>query len=431
MKADHRRVLHLAVPMILSNITVPLLGLVDTAVIGHLADPAYLGGVAVGSMLITFLLWLCGFLRMSTTGLIAQAHGRGDQAALAAWMVKSLTLALLIAVFVLALQVPIGELGLSLSGASVAVAEQASHYFYLRIWGLPAALANLAILGFLVGRQDTRGPMAVLILANVLNMLLDLLFVVGFGWQVKGAAGASVIADYSALALGLWLVQRRLPLRALAAACKVPGWSQLLHLNKDILLRTFSLELCFLFITFQGARLGDTVVAANAVLLNFLLLISYALDGIAYAAEALTGKAIGEQDEAGLRHWVRLCGQWSLLFALAFSLLFALAGKPIIALLTDLPGVRQVAGQYLGWVVVLPLVAMWCYLFDGVFIGATRGRDMRNSMLLAVFGVFFPLWFVSQGLGNHALWLALTGLMAMRGLSLWWLYRRPGFVFSG
>ncbi|EKE77514.1 MATE family efflux transporter DinF [Gallaecimonas xiamenensis] len=428
MFTDHKRVLALALPMILSNITVPLLGLVDTAVIGHLANPAFLGGVAVGNMLVTFLFWLLGFLRMATTGLIAQAHGRGDGAALAAWLGKAGAMALALAAALLLLQWPLGQLGLWLSGASGEVKAQAALYFYARIWGAPAVLVNLVLLGFLVGRQDTRGPMALLILGNSLNILLDLMLVVGLGWQVRGAALASVVADYATLGLGLWLVHRRLPDFDWRAALGHSGWRRLLSLNRDILLRSFCLQLCFVFITFQGARMGDQVVAANAVLLNFLLLISYALDGIAYAAEALTGRAVGQGDEKALRYWVRLCGQWSLAFALAFVALFGFFGEGIIALLTDLPAVRQTAAQYLGWVVALPLVALWCYLFDGVFIGATRGRAMRNSMVLSTFGVFFPVWWLAQGLGNHGLWLALTAFMAMRGLSLWWLYRRPGFV---
>ncbi|WP_264296829.1 MATE family efflux transporter DinF [Gallaecimonas mangrovi] len=414
--------------MILSNVTVPLLGLVDTAVIGHLANPAFLGGVAVGNTLITFLVWLCGFLRMATTGLIAQAHGKGDAELLSGWLVKAATSALILAAVMVVAQWPIGKVGLWLSGASAQVSEQAAHYFYARIWGVPAALLNLVVLGFLVGRQDTHGPMVLLILSNSLNIVLDLWFVVGLGWQVKGAAWASVLSDYSALALGVLLVSRRLPRLDWRAALSHSGWRRLLNLNKDILLRTFCLQLCFLFITFQGARLGDAIVAANAVLLNFLLLISYALDGIAYAAEALTGRAVGQKDEKALRYWVKLCALWSFGFAVVFTLFFGLLGHWLIGLLTDLPSIREVAGHYLGWVVVLPLVALWCYLFDGVFVGATRGRDMRNSMIVSTFLVFFPVWFVSQGLGNHALWLALTAFMAMRGLSLWYLYRKPGFV---
>ncbi|WP_341502736.1 MATE family efflux transporter DinF [Gallaecimonas sp. GXIMD4217] len=426
----YRQVLALALPMILSNISVPLLGLVDTAVIGHLDDAAFLGGVAVGSMLITFLFWLCGFLRMSTTGLIAQAHGKGDGQALAVWLGKGLAVALALAAALLVLQWPIGELGLWLSGGSEQVRAQAASYFYIRIWAAPAALCNLVVLGFLVGRQDTKGPMALLLLGNGVNMALDLLLVVGLGWQVAGAALASVIADYLALGLGLYLVARRLPgvHRHWLALLGRGGWRRLWLLNRDILLRSLCLQLCFLFVTFQGARLGDAVVAANAVLLNFLLLISYALDGIAYAAEALTGKAVGEKDEIGLRAWVRICAHWSLAFAGAFVVLFALGGEAIIALLTDVAAVRQEAVRYLPWVVALPLVALWCYLYDGVFVGATRAREMRNTMVLATFGVFFPLWWLSQGWGNHGLWLALSAFLATRGLALWWLYRKPGFV---
>jgi len=429
MTSEHRKILALALPMILSNLSVPLLGAVDTAVVGHLGAAYYLGGVAIGSMLITFIFWLAGFLRMATTGLTAQAHGRGDGPGALVVLGRSLLLAETLALAVLLLQQPLTELAFGLVGASEPVAAQGRVYFAVRIWSAPAALANLALLGWLLGMHNARAPMWLLILTNLANVVLDLLLVVGLGWGVAGAAAASVVADYLGLALGLWLVWRQVG----GHTARWPTWGclwetaalrGLLALNRDIFLRTLCLQLCFAFITVQGARLGDAVVAANAVLLNFLTFISMGLDGFAYATEAQVGHALGARSRASFRRAVTGNLLWSLVLGVGFSLVFAVSGRPIIHALTDLDEVRALAGEYLPYVVALPLVSLWCYLFDGVFLGASQGRAMRNSMLLSACGGFFPLWWGLQGLDNHALWLALCGFMLLRGVTLGWLLRR-------
>ncbi|WP_041210790.1 MATE family efflux transporter DinF [Aeromonas jandaei] len=432
----HHAVFALALPMVFSNITTPLLGLVDTWVIGHLGQAWFLGGVSVGATLINLIFWLLGFLRMSTTGLTAQAHGAADGRAQLDTLLRGLGLAVALGLALLLLLFPLLPRLIALSGGSPEVQLYAGQYVAVRIWSAPAALCNLVIMGWLLGMQDARSPMAMLILTNLVNMALDALFVLGLGWQVRGVAAASVLADYCALGVGIWLVSRQL--RQLAPTVWQDGWQRwrqlapmvrLLGLNRDIFLRSLSLQLCFAFMTLQGARLGDVAVAANAVLLNFLMLISYGLDGFAYAVEAMVGRAIGLRDRHRLREAILLNLGWAALIASGFTLVFAFFGSHLIGYITDIPAVVAEATRHLPWLVVMPLLAVWCFLLDGVFIGATRAKEMRNSMLLAAFGGFFPIWWLCQSWGGAALWAAMATLMVGRGLSLGiscWRLERSG-----
>ena len=414
--------------MVFSNVTTPLLGLVDTWVIGHLGQAWFLVGVSVGATLINLLFWLLGFLRMSTTGLTAQAQGAASVEGQLDTLARALGLAVGLGLALLLLVLPFLPAIIGLSGGSPEVQVYAGDYVSVRIWSAPAALCNLVIMGWLLGMQDARSPMLLLILSNLVNMVLDAWFVLGLGWQVRGVAAASLLADYSALGVGLWLVSRRL--RHLSAEVWQGAWSRwwqwpavrrLLGLNRDIFIRSLCLQLCFAFMTLQGARLGDVAVAANAVLLNFLMLISYGLDGFAYAVEAMVGRAIGRRDRQGLREAIVLNLGWALLIAIAFALGFALGGRQLIAHITDIPAVIAEANRQLPWLIAMPLLAVWCFLLDGVFIGATRAREMRNSMLVAVFAGFFPIWWLCQEWGVAALWAAMAALMTGRGLTLGWL----------
>ena len=424
----HRAVFALALPMVFSNVTTPLLGLVDTWVIGHLGQAWFLGGVSVGATLINLLFWLLGFLRMSTTGLTAQAQGAASAEGQLDTLARALGLAVGLGLALLLLVLPFLPAIIGLSGGSPEVQVYAGDYVSVRIWSAPAALCNLVIMGWLLGMQDARSPMLLLILSNLVNMVLDAWFVLGLGWQVRGVAAASLLADYCSLGVGLWLVSRRL--RHLPAEVWQSAWSRwwqwpavrrLLGLNRDIFIRSLCLQLCFAFMTLQGARLGDVAVAANAVLLNFLMLISYGLDGFAYAVEAMVGRAIGRRDRQGLREAIVLNLGWALLIAIAFALGFALGGRLLIAHITDIPAVIAEANRQLPWLIAMPLLAVWCFLLDGVFIGATRAREMRNSMLVAVFAGFFPIWWLCQEWGVAALWAAMAALMTGRGLTLGWL----------
>ncbi|HID9471360.1 TPA: MATE family efflux transporter DinF [Serratia liquefaciens] len=417
----------LALPMIFSNITVPLLGLVDTAVIGHLDSPVYLGGVAVGAMATSFLFMLLLFLRMSTTGLTAQALGAQNPQGLARAFMQPLLLAALAGVAIVLLRHPLIELALKIVGGDEAVLEQARLFLEIRWLSAPAALANMVILGWLLGVQYVRAPVILLIVGNLLNIVLDIWMVMGLGWNVQGAATATAISEYATLLLGLWLSWRVMRLRGISMPMLRTAWRgnlrRLLALNRDIMLRSLLLQLCFASLTIFGARLGGEVVAVNAVLMNLLTFTAYALDGFAYAVEAHSGHAYGARDDSQLRKvWRAACRQ-ACLVALAFGLVYAVAGQHIIAALTSLPELRALAGHYLPWQVVLPLVGVWCYLLDGMFIGATRGAEMRNSMAVAAAGYGLTLLTVPV-LGNHGLWLALAVFLSLRGIALGWIWHR-------
>ncbi|WP_434927835.1 MATE family efflux transporter DinF [Shewanella sp. HL-SH2] len=425
----NRQLMALAIPMILSNITVPLLGLVDTAVIGHLGEAYYLGGVALGSTIITLIIWLLGFLRMSTTGLVAQAFGANDHHTQQQLLIQGVSLALLLAFFALLFQQPILSLALHLTEASEQVQFYCRQYVEIRIWSLPFALTNLVLLGWLLGRQQPKAAMWQLIIANIVNIILDVVFVIGFQWNVQGAALASVIADMCAFSVAVIMVKQQLQKQPgftwpqLTQHLSFTGLSRLLTLNRDIFIRSLCLQAAFSFMAFYGAGLGDDTLAANAVLLNLLMLISYALDGVAYYAEAEVGRAVGQNNPSLLFESVSLAFAWSAIIAVIFSVFFWLFGQYIINALTNIPSVQQTASTYLMWLIAMPILAFGCYLFDGVYIGAAQGHIMRNSMIIATFGVYFPLWWSLQSFGNHALWGALCAFMLFRSISLGWHYQ--------
>lgn len=425
--------------MIFSNITVPLLGLVDTAVIGHLSQAYFLGGSTIGAMIITSVVWLCGFLRMSTTGLSAQAFGLNDIDKNLLVLFRGLIVAFTIGLIFVVLQYPFINYALSLAGGSDQVTFYARQYSEIRIWGFPASLGNLVILGWLIGNHQTKSVMKLLIMTNLLNIVLDLVFVFGFHWQVQGVALATLISEYCGMIMGLSIIFSRYKssVKTILQGCRLQLTSLMerssllsyFKLNRDILIRTLCLEICFIFITFQGARLGDTVVAANAILMNFLLLISFGLDGIANATEAMVGKANGEKDEGKLRNTVNIALAWTGIFAVAYSLLFTFFGEHLLMLISDIPSVVNFAKEYLFWMMLLPVIACWCYLFDGVYIGLMQAKAMRNSMVVATFACFFPLWWLLKNalpleMGNHALWAAFSFFMVARGVTLAWHYRR-------
>ena len=424
---SQRQVRALAGPMILSNLCVPLVTLVDSAVVGHLPHAHQLAAVAVGGSLFTLLAWAFGFLRMGTTGFAAQACGRADGAALRLVLLQGLALGLAFALLLGALALPFGGFALKLMQPSAALDTLAREYFHIRLFGLPAVLASYALIGWLLGVQNARGPLAMLLTTSLVNVALDLWFVLGLDWGVAGAARASVIAEWSGALLGLLLARRtlrRVPGQLpWAALRRWSSWRPLLALNRDIFIRSLLLQLVFFLVTLQGTRLGDATVAANALLLNGLLLCAHALDGLAHALEALCGHAIGRRDRLALRRALVVAGGWSLLASLGFALFFLQGGSWFVALQTDIPAVRELAETYLPYLAVLPLIAMWSYLLDGLFIGATRAREMRDAMLVAV-ALALPLGALLQGLGNHGLWLTFLAFMVLRALAMGLLARR-------
>jgi multidrug resistance protein, MATE family len=400
---------------------VPLLGIVDTAVVGHLDSPDYLAAVAVGAVVFGFLFTACNFLRMGTTGVAAQQHGAEDLVGLKSLLGQSLLVAAAIALPLLALQGPVLALALTLIAPEPEVAALAAEYLHIRIWAAPAVLANFVLVGWFIGLSNGRVPLAIMVTVNLLNVVLDVLFVVVLDWRVAGVAAASVIAEYSGAALGLWLAWRTLGRLGAPAGWRLRErrvFTALLSVNASLFVRTLSLMFAFAFLTAQGARMGSGVLAANAVLIQFLYLLSYALDGLANAAEALVGRAVGRRDEPGLRRAIRLSLLWSLVAATGFTLAYALAGPSLIRVMTGLEEVRALALTHLPWLVAAPLVCLWAFLYDGIFVGATRAREMRDSMLLATFGIFVPGWYLLQDFGNHGLWAAFLAFMAARGLAL-------------
>ncbi|QPI63487.1 MATE family efflux transporter [Vreelandella venusta] len=421
------RIWTLAWPIILSNITVPLLGLVDTAVVGHLPDSRYLAAVTLGATLFSFLYWGFGFLRMGTTGLVAQAIGREAHSDVRNLLGQSLIMAAVIGALLIIFGSPLISLGLWLLDGSEAATPLAREYAEIRLWSAPAVLANYAILGWFLGQQNARVTLMILVLTNSVNIVLDLWFVVGLGMTSGGVALASVIADYSALTFGGYLVLRQLVhleggfqrQRLLV----VSAYSALVNVNANLFVRTLGLLFAMAFFTAQGARQGDTVLAANAVLLQFIMLTSYALDGFAHAAESLVGRAYGRRDWREFAATVRATAQFSFWTATVATVTFALAGNYLVAMLTGLAEVRATAASYLPWMIVMPLIAVWSYLFDGVFIGTTAVREMRNSIFIGL-AVYLPTWWLSQGLGNHGLWLALTLFMLTRSVVLIAYYYR-------
>lgn len=406
--------------MILANISTPLLGIVDTAVVGHLSSAHYLGAVAIGSMIFTFVFWGFGFLRMATTGLNAQAYGREDNIAMQAILFQAIWLAILIAALVLMLQIPIRELALWLVNSSVSVEHYATVYFDIRIWSAPATLINYGILGWLIGREASKAALLMVLVINVANIALDLFLVNGLGMNVDGVALASVIAEYLGLLTGILLLARYgVNVQAWQLARR---WQNFragltgLEVHGNFMIRTFVLILCFAFFTTQSARQGDIVLAANSVLLNFITFIAFVLDGFANATEVLTGKALGRKNPDQLKRALILTGFWSLLMALLFVLIYGVFGTMIIRLLTSIDEVILLANHYLLWVVIAPVIGVWSYLFDGLFVGATRSREMRDTMLLSAFLVYLPAWYFFQVLGNHGLWLAILLFLLARGL---------------
>ncbi|NIZ03946.1 MATE family efflux transporter [Thalassospira lucentensis] len=417
-----RRVLALTLPIILSNATVPLLGAVDTAVVGHLDSPHYIGAVAVGALIFSYVFWGFGFLRMATTGLAAQAYGRRDANAVRAVFARAAFIAIVAGLAVMVLQYPIVEIAMSLVAPTPAVEAAARDYFAVRIWASPATLMQYCMLGWLLAMRDSRAVFIFQVVLNSINIILDILFVQGFGWDVRGVAGATVIADYSGVVLGWFLMQPHL--KRLGGTWRGIGildrtqLSKLMKINGDIFIRTLALTSAFALFTSFSARFGEVTLAANAVLQNFLMFGSFALDGFAHAAETLVGQAYGAERRKQFLWAVRKTTIWSMVSAVVLSGVFLLCGPWIINALTSIPEVRAESYQYMIWAVMLPISGVLGFQFDGVFLGATQTKQWRNMMLLsvAIYAVF-AFWAVHTG-SNHMLWAALNGFMLLRGVTL-------------
>jgi len=418
----YRRVFLLAIPLILSNLTQPLLSTVDTILSGHLPGAAALGGVAIGGIFFNSVFWTLGFLRMATTGLVAQAYGARDHQSLRLHFARAFLSALVLGAAVVALRTPLIALSIYLLSAGPDVAQNAAIYCHIRIWSSPAALANYVILGTLLGRQRARTALIIQAAINVVNVAAALFLVVRFHWGVPGIATATVLADYAGLALGLIItLQSGILTRCHEHANPESNhirWQDLIHGPSLRHLFALNLVAAYAWFTRSGARAGDAVLAANAVLLNMHNIAAYGLDGFANATEALVGESIGAQRRADYRAVLRASTLAAGVVALLISLAYLISGPALIRIFTDQPPIRILALRYLPWAVAMPIVSVWAFQLDGIFIGATRGRDLRNSMLIAFLGYLGLAVLLERAFGNHGLWCALAGFMILRTITL-------------
>ena len=429
----YRRIWNLSWPTILSNLTVPLLGAVDTAVMGHLPDAAYVGAVAVGAMIFSFVYWGFGFLRMGTVGFAAQAKGSGDTDEIRAVLARALLVGLALACVILVLQTPIRLGVLAIIDGAPQVEQLAGAYFDVRVWGAPATLANYGLLGWLLGMQYVRTALLTQVVINALNVALDLWFVLDLGWGVEGVALATAIAQYAGAALGLLLVLYHLRVTGgrwrRARILDPVALAETLRVNRDIFLRTLAMIFAWSLLTWSGARLGTTVLAANAILMNFQSFLAHGLDGFAHATSALVGEAVGGRDRRALHRCVAAATVMATIVAAGYTLIYAAAGPAIIRLFTDIAELRAFSSTYLVWVIASPLLSVWAYQLDGIFIGATRSAEMRNAMLVSV-AVYVAAMATLPGLwSNHGLWLSVMIFMVVRALTLVMLYPRIEMAF--
>ncbi|WP_289032782.1 MATE family efflux transporter [uncultured Roseibium sp.] len=423
----HRSVLAIAIPMTFAYLSTPILGVVDTAVIGRLGDAALVGGIAIGGVIFDLVFTTFNFLRSGTTGLTAQAMGAGNNSEIKATFLRALVIALFAGLAVILLQAPFLDLGLSFLGGSSEVQSATRRYFEIRIYSAPFLLANYAILGWFLGLGRAGTGLMLQLVLNGLNIGLSIFFVMGLGWSIEGVALATVLSEIAATLFGLILILRAVrgtSWPALADVFDRRLFLRMLAVNRDIMIRSFSLLFAFAFFTARSADQGDVMLASNAILEKFFIVGGYFLDGLATAAEQLVGRAIGARHRPAFDRTIRLTTVWSFVLAALLAIFYFIAGPALFDLMTISPDVREIGRIYLPWAALTPLFAVLAFQMDGVFIGATWSKDMRNMMLLslaiyiAAFYALFPL------LENHGLWLSLEIFLGLRGISLAFICRR-------
>lgn len=416
----NRKILAIALPSIVSNITVPLLGLVDTAIVGHMGSASCIGAVAVGSMVFNVIYWVFGFLRMGTSGMVSQALGRRDLKDVTMLLSRSLSVGLMVAAAILLLQVPVRDVALAVVNPSADIRLLASSYFDICVWGAPAMLGLSSLSGWFIGMQNTRAPMAISIMQNIVNIAASLSFVYVFGMQVEGVALGTVVAQYAGFVAGLCIVVvrygrlRRHFDNALLFARNSMG--RFFKVNADIFVRTLCLVAVNFFFLSAGAKQGAVVLAVNTLLMQLFTLFSYVMDGFAYAGEALCGKCHGAGNAEAQARVVRRLFGWGAALAAAYTAAYALVGTSFLSLLTDNRQVISASAEYLPWTVAIPAAGMAAFVWDGVFIGLTRTRAMLVSSAIAALSFFAVFLSLRQAMSNHALWLAFIVYLAMRGI---------------
>ena len=417
----HARVLKIALPIVISNATVPILGAVDTGVVGQLGAAAPIGAVGIGAVIITGIYWIFGFLRMGTTGLTSQAQGAGQTGEVAALLTRALLIGFAGGLTFIALQVPVFWAAFQISPASEEVETLAREYMAIRVWSAPAMIALFGMTGWLIAQERTRAVLLLQIAMNGINILLDLWFVLGLDCGVACVARATLIAEWGGLVLGFWFCRD---------AFAVPAWcdwprvfdrerlKNMASVNGDILLRSLMLQIIFISFLFWGSDFGDVTLAANQVLLQFLSITAHALDGFAFAAEALVGQAFGARSVVRLRRGALLTSIWGVVVCVALAIAFASFGGVLIDLMAKAPEVQIEARNYLIYMTLAPILGLAAYMLDGVFIGATRTRDMRNMMALSLLVYVVAALLLAPSMGNHGLWLALLISFVARGVTL-------------
>ena len=427
MNQKDRQILQIALPSIVSNITVPLLGMIDVAIVGHMGSPVYMGAVAVGSMIFNLVYWLFGFLRMGSSGLTAQALGRKDLTEVTRILVRSVSVALGIALLLIILQAPLKWLMFWLIGPTADVAPFASAYFNIVIWGAPASLTLFSLMGWYIGMQNTRIPMVISIMQNIVNILASLTLVYGFGMKIEGVALGTVIAQYAGLLMATGLLAKYYSriFRFFRKDRIFQKMGTFFAVNRDIFLRTLCLVAVNLFFTSAGARQGAVILSVNTVLIQLYLFFSYFMDGFAYAGEALGGKAYGAHNGIAFRETLRRLWMWMLIVTSAYTLLYIGGGQWIVSLLTDEAQVLEASHNYLWWAWLIPAAGCVAFIWDGIFIGITATRGMLVSSFLSALAFFAVYLLAESALGNHGLWLAQIVYLSMRGIiqTIWFRLR--------
>jgi len=417
----HRRVLSIALPIVLSNATVPILGAVDTGVVGQIGLAAPIGAVGIGAIILTALYWIFGFLRMGTVGLTGQALGAGDSDEVQAMLSRTLMIGGAAGFCVILMQLPLFWAAFHLSPASEEVEGMARSYMRIRVYSAPAAIALYGITGWLIAQERTRGVLVLQLWMNLLNIVLDLWFVLGLDWGVEGVAFATFLAEWSGLGLGLWLCRDGFAgdaWRRFDNVFNTRRLKRMLLVNIDILIRSLLLQAMFVSFLFLGSDFGDVELAANQILLQFLEITAYALDGFAFAAEALVGQALGARNRLRLRRAALISSFWSAIWVVLLTLAFMLYGGKIIDIMTTAPEVREAARTYLGYMIAAPALGIAAWMFDGIFIGATRTKDMRNMMAISAVVYVISLAVLLPTFGNHGLWISLLISFVARGVTL-------------
>lgn len=427
----NKQILKLALPNIITNITVPLLGMVDIAIVGHIGQASHIGAIAIGTMIFNLIYWNFGFLRMGTSGLTAQAYGAEDWDETMRIMVRGLAIAVSVAILLILLQYPIGKLCELWIDSSEEVMQLALLYFYIRIWAAPATLGLYVLKGWFIGMQNSQTPMWIAIVMNIINIIFSLLFVIVWKMGIQGVALGTVMAQYSGLliAIALWFKQygylrSRIDIRS---SLHFNEMKRFFKVNGDIFLRTLCLVAVFTFIPAISAHMGDKILAANTLLMQLFTLFSYIMDGFAYAGESLVGRYTGAQDEPMLRKSVRYLLRWGMMLTLLFTVIYYFWGEYILAILTNDRTVIAEAMSYMAWSLIVPVAGFSAFLFDGIYIGATASKSMRNIMFVATAGFFIVYYLLAPTLGNNGLWIAFLIFLTLRGGLMWLWHKRVIF----